>query len=194
MSLRRITPGFAPVTFCCLLAARPVYAQQRFSGAADAGLSYGSARVGSAFYGDFAGGRVAASFRAQEARSFGLFDEFAIESVQATRPQTSRCANDLPPKCLSSLPVVTQWTALFGALVKRKTIEGRVAVGTGGILARDDAGFHGLAYTALLDGVWFLHPRLGVGLGAQRAVLSRSPDQSLYLEQLRLTMRYRWPQ
>jgi hypothetical protein len=47
---------------------------------------------------------------------------------------------------------------------------------------------------ALVDAVWFFHPNVGLGLGAQRTAIPRSLGATgLSLEELRVTARYRWP-
>ena len=183
------------LTIAWLCGARATFAQHRYSGAVDAGMALGSARVGSVSYGDFLGGRVAVSFRALERPSIGIFDEAAIESVQSKATQTHTCPTGLvPPGCLSDLPVIFRFTGLFGVLVKRPAFEGRVAVGASVNGARHDAFLGPLAGTALIDGVWFFHPNVGVGIAAERTVISRSlPASALSLEELRLTTRYRWP-
>jgi hypothetical protein len=165
------------LTIVWLCGARATLAQHRYSGAVDAGMALGSARVGSVSYGDFLGGRVAVSFRALSWAPIGIFDEAAIESVQSKATQTHTCPTGLvPPGCLSELPVIFRFTGLFGVLVKQPRFEGRVAVG------------------ASVNRVWFFHPNVGVGLAAERTVIPRNLAVSaVSLEELRLTTRYRWP-
>lgn len=183
------------LTIVWLCGARATLAQHGYSGAVDAGMALGSARVGSVSYGDFLGGRVAVSFRALSWAPIGIFDEAAIESVQSKATQTHTCPTGLvPPGCLSELPVIFRFTGLFGVLVKQPRFEGRVAVGASVNRARGDALLGPLAGTTLIDGVWFFHPNVGVGLAAERTVIPRNLAASaVSLEELRLTTRYRWP-
>jgi hypothetical protein len=183
------------LTALLLWAAKPIAAQHRYSGAADVGMALGSARVGSVSYGDFLGGRAALSFRSLAWPPIGIFDEAAIESVQSKAAQTHTCPTGLvPPGCLSDLPVIFRFTGLFGVLVKRPRFEGRLAVGASVSGARRDALLGPLAPTALVDGVWFFHPKVGVGLAAERTVIPRNlAAPAMFLEEFRLTTRYRWP-